>query len=236
MSSKLEIARRALRQAERQWAVHGNQPETAGLTLDIPPLDRCFPQGLACPALHEVHGVAGDGAATGFVRHLAERAGTRFQKPVFWLSCPVVLDSGGYYAPALQSGFDHGLYFIDSPHPRDSFWALEEILRSGQTAAVVAEVPLPDLLASRRLQLAAEDGNSMAFLLCPETRHDNLLPTAARSRWHITGNKTGWQVSLLRGQGMRPGHWSIKRNDTEVPLHLAAPVSDRSLYPQASAA
>ena len=46
---------------------------------------------------------------------------------------------------------------------QDLLWAMEEGLRSGQPALVIGEIDAVSLVASRRLQLAAEAGGVTAF-------------------------------------------------------------------------
>ncbi|MDJ0686674.1 MAG: hypothetical protein QNJ84_18480 [Alphaproteobacteria bacterium] len=123
------------------------------------------------------------------------------------------------YGPGLaQAGLDPGRCLIAACGDADEMlWAMEEGLRSGAVDAVVAAPAKPvSLSASRRLQLAAEEGGAVGLVLprpygAPPT--DALLaPSAAASRWRIdpvARDAVGaaeswvalWRVSLLRRKG-----------------------------------
>jgi len=87
------------------------------------------------------------------------------------------------YAPGLeQSGVRlDQLWWISVDHARDAAWASEQSLRSGACAAVLLwpRQPLTDK-ALRRLQLAAEQGRSLGFLLQQGATAADTSPAAVR--------------------------------------------------------
>ncbi len=115
------------------------------------------------------------------------------------------------YAPALATaGLDltHCLFVV--PERRSLLWTLEQTLRNGACGAVLG---WPDKATTprhlRRLQLAAEEGNALAFLFRdPHTAAEH-SPAALRLR--LTGGPHGPEVEIIKCRG------SWERG----PLHLA---------------
>jgi hypothetical protein len=115
------------------------------------------------------------------------------------------------YPPALvNAGID--LSRILLVHPRaqqDGLWAVEQSLRSGNCAAVLAWPTLDDKVILRRLQLAAEAGDALGVLFRP--RHFVQRPSAAALRIQLaSGIDGGLSVSILK----RRGGWAAG------PIHL----------------
>jgi hypothetical protein len=115
------------------------------------------------------------------------------------------------YAPALaNAGID--LSRILLVHPRgqqDGLWAVEQSLRSGNCAAVLAWPTLDDKAILRRLQLAAESGDALGVLFRP--RHFVQRPSAAALRIELAAEIDGsLSVSILK----RRGGWAVG------PVHL----------------
>lgn len=148
--------------------------------------------GLRRDALHEVAAATyGDmAAAMGFATALITRfAEASPMAPILWCEgSHAPFDVGGLYGPGLAAfGLDPARLIIVTP-PRDVelLWTLEEALRLGAFAMVVGEIDAGsrafDLTATRRLQLAAEDGGASALLL---TGHQSGGSSAAATRWRI---------------------------------------------------
>ncbi|MEQ8441420.1 MAG: hypothetical protein RIM33_04005 [Alphaproteobacteria bacterium] len=234
-SRRFQHARQALRQAEAQWSARSTGGRVASFSL---PLCGGAAVDLPWAALHQVEGPHGDAAATAFALTMVGQ-GLRHHgraKPVFWVASPAALDSGRLYPPALPADLAARVIFVDVPRPRDGFWALEEILRSAQAAAVVAELPPPDGTAGRRLQLAAEDGGCLAVLLTlAPVGGAAAPPNPARSRWHVASRPDGTALRLVRGRGLQPREWRIDHDGAPVSLYLAAAAGDRPVYPPAAA-
>lgn len=127
---------------------------------------------------------------------------------------------------------DPGRLILAQAHRGDDvLWTIEETLRSGAVALVVAELPvLPGLTAVRRLQLAAEAGAEAAGAL-------GLLPPlgllltpgqggapAVESRWQMAPRHTPglarWQLARLRARNAPPADWWVGQDSRGHPLLL----------------
>jgi hypothetical protein len=86
------------------------------------------------------------------------------------------------YAPAWQAaGVDlRQLQVVQAPQLRDALWAAEQCLRSGSCGAVLCWPQLAEEKALRRLQVAAESGQTLGFACRPLQAVRNASPVALR--------------------------------------------------------
>jgi cell division inhibitor SulA/protein ImuA len=108
------------------------------------------------------------------------------------------------YPPALQQwGIELSRMLI--VRPRDDsevLWSAEQALASGTCAAVLLWPRSLDDQASRRLQLAAEKGESWAIAFRPAAARNE--PSAAALRIELQSGSTGTHVNILKSRGGRP--------------------------------
>ena len=232
------------RRAGRPWA------------LGVDTLDDALPAGgLAADGLHEAAGTSGaDGpAAAAFLAALLAgrvRARERGSERGTVLVCQ---SRGG----AARFGRLHGpgwrdlglepadLLILRARRERDVPWAMEEGLRSGALAAVLADAEGIEFAASRRLALAAAEGATPALLL----RHDALGPaSAAQTRWRVAAlpgradpfdagapGLPRWRLALVRARGGRPATCDVEWNRETGDFRMAAALADRPATPRAGA-
>ena len=126
--------------------------------------------------------------------------------------------------------------FID-PTDAQHLWAIDLVLRSSAASVVVADAGGLDLTATRRLQLAAEAGRSLALMTRP--MRDRGTPSSAAYRWQVDPivsptDQPRWQVQLLRCKDARSviqTGWSgqLEHCDGQglvcLPAELADPVA-----------
>ena len=232
-SAVLSQLRQRIRGLERLEAASAR----AVLRFGLGSLDEALPWGgLPCGALHEVGSTLGDAAAFGFAAALLGR----LEGLVLWCRRGRGgQETGAPYGPGLAR-FGLGperLLLVQVATPAELFWAMEEGLRSGRLAAVVGEGVTPDLTASRRLQLAAEEGGVLALLLPPPVATPP--PSVALTRWRVAARpseaqaggigRPAWQVSLWRCRGGSPRDWSLEWDAEALRFHLAAVLADRPL-------
>lgn len=142
---------------------------------------------------------------------------TRSPGWILWISPPYIP-----YAPALRrQGIDLSRVLLvrksmgssakASAERSDTLWAMEQALRQGSCAAVLAWVKSADETALRRLQLAAEEGQCWAVLFRPLVALHQRSPAALRIRLMGAGGLT--QVEILKCRGGRPGVIPIQHDD-----------------------
>jgi protein ImuA len=219
-------------------------PAAAGpfCPLGIPALDAALGGGLPTGCLQEVIGLV-DGAAAGFAAFLLGRLAVHgcpnHPRPVLW----GWLGEGDLHPPGLAAfGLDPArVILLSAASPADLLWAMEEGLREPGLAGVLAELDGSDLVAGRRLQLAAAAGGVTGFLLARGRRLSARelagRPSAAALRWRVDALPGGrWRVELLRRRGGSPGAWILERgilereNETDR-LLVAAALADGSPAP-----
>ncbi|MEO0390260.1 MAG: hypothetical protein AAF218_04890 [Pseudomonadota bacterium] len=121
------------------------------------------------------------------------------------------------------------LIFVRPRRPEDILWTVEETLRSGTVALVVADLPgLPSLTQVRRMHLAAETGAALA-----PTAPVGLLLTPGQlggapgveSRWSLTpahaGGSSAWTLERLRARTAPVKAWRVTRTPGHALPHIA---------------
>jgi protein ImuA len=246
VSSSLRIERiAALRAAVRSIELERRQGDHACLPFGTDAIDRRLEGGgLALSALHEASGASpspGDEAASClFAAGIAARGIRQARGTVLW-----ALRQRDLFAPALaQAGLAPArLLYAECGCDEDVLAVMEEGLRHGGLAAVVGEVGKAPMAATRRLQLAAEEGGTMALLLkrWRRSQEDPLgLPSAAVTRWRIGClpserlqvpgvGRARWQLVLARQRGGEPFEWIVEGTDAEGRLALPAHSPHRPL-------
>lgn len=195
--------------------------------------------GLRLDALHEVAGASpgmgDDAAATLFMAGIAARA----WGPVLW-----AVRRRDLFAPGLaQAGLaPERLIYAEAQDDDDLLGIMEEGLRHRGLGAVIGEVRRVGMAATRRLQLAAEGGRTIALLL---KRHgkgaaDPLgAPSAAVTRWRVASaastplpcagvGRSRWKISLVRQRGGEPCEWIVEGCDETGRCALPAGMVDRT--------
>jgi protein ImuA len=187
--------------------------------------------GLPVAALHEAAaerpGPADEAAATLFLASVAAR------RPgiVLW-----ALGSRDLFAPGLAGAglAPDRLLYAECGGDEDVLAVMEEGLRHGSLAAVVGEVRRAAMPATRRLQLAAEEGGTPALMLRRRrgTSEDPLaVPSAAVTRWRLACvpssplpvagiGRPRWRLILARQRGGAPFDLIMESPDAEGRLAL----------------
>lgn len=228
VSDRAAVLRTLRTEIEAAGAVRSVQQGMEPLRFGDSVLDSALPWGgLPQAALHEINGTA---AAMGFTAALAGRlAGS---KPILWCRSSRN-ETGSIYGPGLLPfGLDpEQVVFIETKKKQDLLWVMEEGLRSGQPALVIGEVEAVSLVASRRLQLAAEVGGVTAFLLntvvtkriC-EKAATTSATTVALTRWVVSSEARGksqrnttrhpqWRVDLVHCRAGVQQSWLVEWNN-----------------------
>ncbi len=138
-----------------------------------------------CPSLSPLKG--GDGKQTSPLSAPGGGEGRGEVGVVLWC-----LPRPDLYGPGLAAhGLDPGrVVLVRASRDAEILWAMEEGLRAPGIVAVVGEVGTLPMVASRRLQLAAERSGILAFLLRRwrdggQAARERALPNAAVTRWRI---------------------------------------------------
>lgn len=105
------------------------------------------------------------------------------------------------YAPAWQAaGVDLAQLQVIAAGPRDALWAFEQCLRSGACSAVLGWPVGADAQALRRLQVAADSGDCLGFVLRDARHAANPSPAALRLEARpATQGGIAWQIRKCRG-------------------------------------
>ncbi len=116
------------------------------------------------------------------------------------------------YAPALRAaGIDLSRVLLVHPRAdREALWAVEQALRSGTCGAVMAWPSRADPGSVRRLQLAAEAGESWSILLRRDAAARRPSPAALRMAVEPEGDRL--RIDLLKCRGGRPRSLLLPRS------------------------
>ncbi len=169
------------------------------------------------------HEACGPGAS-GFAAILAARVGG----DVIWITeswIPEQINPLGYSRFADPSK----VLMVATKDQDETLAVAEESLRSGAVRLVVVELSAAlSLLAGRRLQLAAEAGQTTALCLIPEGMGSNAAETRWRcspvfaehdstlQRWEIIKNKTGTLST-----------WTVRWDEEARDIYVVSPVGER---------
>ena len=141
------------------------------------------------------------------------------RKWIAWIAPPFVP-----YAPALQQhgvDIDRLLMIHPTSGGKSRLWAIEQVVRSGSSAGVLAWVAAADDVMLRLLQLAAEDQGCWVLLFRPADARQQRSPAALRLR--LAQTPTSTRVEILKCRGGRPG--AVELADFARVIPASVPVS-----------
>jgi protein ImuA len=241
-SQAIVLLRERIARIER---IHAKGDTERSIALGIEAIDQVLPSGgIRLGALHEAASAGPDtehaAAATLFVAGML----ARLDGPILW-----VLRQADLFAPGLAGvGLQPDrVVFVEAG--KDVLPIMEEGLRHAGLAAVVAEhTGRLSMVASRRLQLAAEQAGILAILIRRSPRFDDPVldePTAAVTRWRVAAlpsppalahapdtpglGRARWGLDLTRCRGGEPGSWIVEACDATGRLCLVPDTGEQSV-------
>ncbi len=142
------------------------------------------------------------------------------------------------YAPALQQwGVEARRVLLIQPETvADALWATAEALSSPGVLAVLGWLPQLNIRDSRRLQLAAASGRSLAFVFRPAQARQQT--SAASLRLALQAGSRGTEIDLFKVRGARPCRIGDYEGSQAQGIYLQpsqATMSASTGVPQASA-
>lgn len=163
------------------------------LTSGVEGLDEALGGGWPRGALTELLSRRGEGV--GLLLPALARLSEQ-QRWIAWVAPPI-----RPYAPALAA---HGvrcerLLLVHRTDPEQDLWAMEQALRSGACSAVIAWPGRLNDGQVRRLQLAAEQGDSLGVLCRGQGAGDEPSPAALRLR--VTAEPGALVVRVIKRRG-----------------------------------
>lgn len=210
------------------------------LPFGIEVVDRRVPGGgPALGALHEVAG-GGNGAVHGSAAALfAAGIAARASGQVLW--CVTRRD---LFAPSLAQAGLHPdrVIFAEVGEEKAVLACMEEGLRHGGLSAVVGELTRLPMVASRRLQLCAEESGTIALAIRRWRRMTEAAdfgqPTASVTRWRVSAlpsaplpvpgiSRARWLVELIRARAGDCADFELEACDEQGRLALPAELADR---------
>jgi cell division inhibitor SulA/protein ImuA len=126
-------------------------------------------------------------------------------KWIAWVAPPFVP-----YAPALQQhgvNIDRLLMIHPTGGNKSRLWTIEQVVRSGSSAGVLAWLATADDVMLRRLQLAAEDQRCWTVLFRPSSARQQRSPAALRLG--LSRTAAAAHVQIMKCRGGRPGSVDI---------------------------
>lgn len=198
--------------------------------------------GLRLDGLHEVAAatpdMGDDASATLFLAGIAARA----WGPVLW-----VVRRRDLFAPGLyQAGLaPERVLYAEASDDAEVLALMEEGLRHRALGAVIGEPRRAATASTRRLQLAAEGGRTIALLMkrhAREAADPFAVPSAAITRWRVASapsaplpvagiGRARWDLALVRQRGGEPFQLRVEACDETGRLALPAALVDRSGAP-----
>ena len=197
--------------------------------------------GLRLDALHEVAaaspGMGDDASATLFMAGIAARA----WGPVLWIVRRRDLFAPGLYQAGLSP---ERVLYAEAADDAEVLALMEEGLRHRALGAVIGETRRAAMASTRRLQLAAEGGRTIALLMKRHAREgaDPLaVPSAAVTRWRVASapsaplpidpmqgiGRARWHLTLARQRGGEPFQLLVEACDETGRIALPARLADR---------
>ena len=209
------------------------------LSLGVPAIDVALrAAGVPAGAVHEIAGQGSDeeqGAAAGAFMAL----GLKTAAGSGWAAW--ITQDADLYAPGLAAlGLDlRRLMLVAARRDAEVCWALEEALRSRSLRAVVGEIGAVSMIATRRLQLAAEQAGIPCFLLRrwrtqALAQRYRAQPIAAATRWRISSvpdeakeitpelGRMTRRVDLWRCRNGQPASWMMEIGHDDDQQRIAA--------------
>jgi cell division inhibitor SulA/protein ImuA len=176
-----------------------------------------WPLGAITEILIDGYGIGELGLLMPALAVLTKEDPARPKKWVAWIAPPFIP-----YAPALQQhgvNIDRVLMIHPTSEGRDArgramqgaiaesvksrWWAIEQAVRSGSSAGVLAWVAAADDVILRRLQLAAEEQACWVLLFRPASARQQRSPAALRV--HLLQAREATRVEIVKCRGGQPG-------------------------------
>src|SRR5688572_17749311 len=158
-----------------------------------------WPLGAITEILVDGYGIGELGLLMPALAALTKDDPARPKKWIAWIAPPFIP-----YAPALQQ---HGvdvdrLLMIHPTSVKSRLWAIEQAVRSGSSAGVLAWVAAAGGVVLRRLQLAAEEQGCWVLLFRPASARRERSPAALRI--HVSQTEAATRVEIVKCRGGWP--------------------------------
>lgn len=202
----------------------GSFSDTAAIATDFAALDDYLPGGgWPLTGISEIfierYGLGELSVLMPALAALSRRA-VAARRWIVWVAPPFVP-----YAPALaHHGVDLSRVLLVhpkkgsdpffSPDADETLWAVEQVIRSQSSVAVLAWVRAADMPALRRLQLGAEATRCWTVLFRPVSAISQSSPAVLRCRLSSTaegqaGGESGIHIEIRKCRGRRPRSFSL---------------------------